>query len=72
MPGISSIPEPNAEYENIWESLFVMCKLFEDIAVQVADDFGYKYPADESEKVTAYLRHVRLLPDDAAEIYEDI
>ncbi|GED15571.1 aminoglycoside 6-adenylyltransferase [Aneurinibacillus migulanus] len=59
----------NSDYANIWDSFFAMCSLFRNIAVRVADHFGYEYPYDEDRRVTAYLRHVQLLPEDATEIY---
>jgi aminoglycoside 6-adenylyltransferase len=52
---------PDGEYENIWRSLFMMCDLFRKIAVGVAEHFGYPYPHGDDERITAYLKRVKLL-----------
>lgn len=59
----------DATYENTWEALFVMCDLFRLTANQVAEHFGFDYPAGDDERVSAHLRHVRLLPRDATKMY---
>lgn len=59
----------DASYDNTWEALFIMCELFRLIANEVADHFGFDYPRSDDERVTAHLRHVRLLPSDALEMY---
>ncbi|CAM4147236.1 aminoglycoside 6-adenylyltransferase [Lederbergia lenta] len=60
---------PNAEYDNIWDSLFAMCDLFRKIAVNIADHFDYDYPYGDDKRVTAHLKHVRLLPKDTKTMY---
>ncbi len=59
----------NAEYEQIWQSLFTMGELFGIMGVLVAETLDYEYPHEDDKKVTAHLRHVRALPKDAYEIY---
>ncbi len=59
----------NAEYENTWDALFVMCQLFRTAALRVAAHFGFVYPNEDDERVSAHLRHVKNLPKDAREIY---
>ncbi len=54
------------DYPETWQALFAACDLFRATARMVADHFGYAYPADEDERVTAYLRHIQALPRDAA------
>lgn len=58
----------NAEYENIWESFFVMGNLFREVANEIANTYGYQYPQDD-DKVTNYLKHVKALPKDSTSIY---
>jgi aminoglycoside 6-adenylyltransferase len=53
---------PDGDYENIWQSLFVMCGLFRETAEAVADHFGYVYPVDMDTRVTAYLKQVKDFP----------
>ncbi|HGH7179746.1 aminoglycoside 6-adenylyltransferase [Bacillus luti] len=59
----------NADYENIWESFFVMGDLFRAVANEIAKTYGYQYPQDDDEKVTSYLKHVKALPKDSTSIY---
>ena len=59
----------DAGYENTWDALQVTCDLFRVAANQVAEHFGFDYPRDDDEKVSAHLKHVRSLPRDAKEIY---
>ncbi|MBW7475482.1 aminoglycoside 6-adenylyltransferase [Paenibacillus oenotherae] len=60
---------PAADYERIWDSLFLMCDLFRRIALYVADHFQYEYSFEDDKRVRAHLSHVRRLPKDAREIY---
>lgn len=60
---------PNADYDNMWKSLFAMCSLFRKTAIRVADYFDYQYPYGDDERVTAHLKHVKELSKDAKEMY---
>jgi len=59
----------DAGYAHTWDALFVMCDLFEQVALSIASHFGFDYPQDDAARVRAHLRHVRFLPKDAASIY---
>ncbi|EEM72229.1 aminoglycoside adenylyltransferase [Bacillus cereus] len=59
----------NAEYENIWESFFVMGNLFREVANEIANAYGYPYPQGDDDRVTRYLKHVKALPKDSTSIY---
>jgi aminoglycoside 6-adenylyltransferase len=59
----------DAGFENTWDALETMCELFRRTAVVVADHFGYGYFYGDDERVSAHLKHVRLLPKDALEMY---
>jgi aminoglycoside 6-adenylyltransferase len=59
----------DASYEHTWDALFTMCDLFRLIALSVAAHFGFEYPNGDDERVSAHLRHVRNLANDAEEIY---
>ncbi len=59
----------DASYANTWEALFAMCDLFRTTALHVAEHFGFDYPHGDDERVSAHLRHVRLLPRNSQEIY---
>lgn len=56
-------------YENTWEALNAACILFRQIALQVAERFGFTYCYKEDQLVSRHLAHVRSLPSDAKEIY---
>ena len=59
----------DAGYEHTWDALMAMSELFRRIAIQVADHFGFTYPYNDDQRVTAHLEHVRNLPQDAKEMY---
>jgi len=59
----------DADYDHTWESLEKMCQLFRITSRAVAEHFGFQYPIDEDEKVSAHLKHVRSLPKNAEEMY---
>lgn len=59
----------DADFDHIWESLFVMGNLFRRLAHEVASAFGFEYPQGDDDRVSAFLRHVKGLPRDAKEIY---
>lgn len=59
----------DAGYDRTWVSLDTMCHLFRITSQFVAEHFDFDYPIDDDEKVSAHLKHVRLLPKDAKEMY---
>ncbi len=59
----------DSDYAHTWDALMAMGQLFRRIAVPVAERSGFQYPFGDDERVTAHLRHVRLLPGDATEMY---
>lgn len=50
----------DGDVEHMWEALLVMGDLFRVTALRVAEEFGFVYPHDSDEKVSAHLRHVRM------------
>ena len=54
-----------AEFENIWQSLSVMGNLFRKVAKDVANTLNFTYPEEDDQKVTAFIRLIRTLPEDA-------
>lgn len=55
----------DADYDRIWEAQSAMADLFRDLATQIADRFGFRYPAEDDARVTAWLNYVPSLPSDA-------
>ncbi len=60
----------DADYKHTWDALFTMGDLFREVALRVADPFGFDYPHNDDRRMTAHLRHVRDLPRDAKEMYK--
>lgn len=49
----------NSEYENIWTSVYTACELFREMAVEVAEHFGFRYNYEEDNNMTAYVNTVK-------------
>lgn len=49
----------DADYDRVWEAVFVMCDLFRELAHGVAVHFGYAYPQSDDDNMTEYLQWVR-------------
>jgi aminoglycoside 6-adenylyltransferase len=58
-----------AGYDNTWDALLIMGHLFRQVALPLADHFGFDYPHEDDRRVRAYLEHIRSLPKDAPAIY---
>ena len=59
----------DAGYDNTWDALTTTCDLFRRLAVPMAKQFEIEYPHGDDQRVSAYLEHIRFLPQDAKEIY---
>ena len=44
---------------DVWEALFTLCDLFENIAVEIASTYHYPYPTHEYKAVIDYLHTVK-------------
>lgn len=58
-----------AEIEPVWDSVFEMCDLFQDTAVELGKRMNFVYDFVQAENSLRFLQHVRELPADAKEIY---
>lgn len=54
---------------NAWEAVLTMCALFSKTAVWVAKHLNFAYNRKEADAAMSFLEHVRVLPEDAKEIY---
>lgn len=54
--------------EEIWETVFIMCGLFDEFAPEVGERLGYKYNKTEAENSRLWLEKVQKLPKNAKEI----
>jgi aminoglycoside 6-adenylyltransferase len=59
----------DASYEHTWDAMFIICDLFREVAIDVAEQLGFEYPLDDDTRVSAYLKHIRQLPKDATSIF---
>jgi aminoglycoside 6-adenylyltransferase len=51
----------DADYENMWEGLFVMCELFNKMAIKISEHYDYPYDQEEYRNVLAYLKDINRL-----------
>ncbi|KTD63718.1 aminoglycoside 6-adenylyltransferase [Legionella santicrucis] len=49
----------DADFKNMWTSLFKMCELFYDLASKVSNYFCFSFNQEEFENVIAYLHEVK-------------
>ena len=49
---------PTADYDRLWEAVFIMCELFRKVANDVAVHFGFRYPQEYDVNMTHYLKWV--------------
>lgn len=59
----------DAVIQNIWQSVFIMCDLFNETAREVSHHVNANYDENEANNSLQYLRDVFALPKDAQEIY---
>ena len=57
------------DYDSAWKALFTTCELFSETAPDVGKTFGYEYNYDEAERSFQFIKHIKELPQNAAEIY---
>ncbi|HEY4693070.1 MAG TPA: aminoglycoside 6-adenylyltransferase [Bellilinea sp.] len=57
-----------ADPEQTWSALFAMGGLFRKAAGRVAQEFGYSYPAQDDDRVSAFLQRIHDLPQDATDL----
>lgn len=57
-----------AEIPAIWNSVFILCELFEQTARFVACDLEFKYNQTEADNSLSFLKNAYTLPKDAKEV----
>ena len=58
----------DANFENVWDSLFTMGDLFRKLAKVIAAEIGFQYPQQEDDNVRNFIYKIKNLPADAKEI----
>ncbi|QXJ40452.1 Aminoglycoside 6-adenylyltransferase [Parageobacillus caldoxylosilyticus] len=59
----------DANYDNIWNSLFIFHGLFKKTAEHVGQVYGFHFPEEECKRALEFLKHVKELPQDAKSIF---
>lgn len=59
---------PIADTVSIWDSSFIMCELFEEVALLVGKELHFEYNYGEAQRAVTFMKHIRQLPKDAGEI----
>lgn len=59
----------NGNINDIWKSIFIMCDLFNEIALELSKNHGYIYDLDEANASYNFLKHVQKLPKNAKSIF---
>lgn len=49
----------DAKRSHVWDALFQMLQLFEEIAIKVATTYQYEYPKQDAQAMLTYLKKVR-------------
>jgi aminoglycoside 6-adenylyltransferase len=60
---------PTGVVKDIWQSVFIMCDLFNDVAKEVSFIMNVKYNEAEAKNSLKFLKDVFILPKDAKKIY---
>jgi aminoglycoside 6-adenylyltransferase len=60
---------PSGQVKDIWQSVFIMCDLFSDIAKDVSCNMQVKYDENEANNSLKFLKDIYSLPKNAKEIY---
>lgn len=58
-----------ADIDSIWQSVEVMCSLFSEVALWVANALEFEYNHTEATNSMYFLNKVKALPKDASEIF---
>lgn len=53
----------------IWKSVFQMCDLFHETALELSEKMNFTYNREEAQNSRFYLEHVKQLPKDANKIF---
>jgi len=47
-----------SDYSDVWKSIYVMCDLFHELALSVAESFGFTYKQNEEDGMRTYIKMV--------------
>lgn len=49
----------DAEYQSMWDGLFLMHEIFNEVGILISHHYGYKFDTTESQKIAEYLQSIR-------------
>jgi aminoglycoside 6-adenylyltransferase len=49
----------DSDYDNLWDAVFVMCRLFHSVALSVGEHFNFTYRQHEENAIIDYLNKVK-------------
>jgi len=55
--------------QSLWDSVFIMCDLFQEVAKDVSQKMNFTYNQEEADNSLKFLEKVQMLPKGAKEIY---
>ena len=58
-----------ADIDKAWDSVFILCELFDDTARELSEKWGYQYNEEEAHASYSFLKQVHTLPEDAKSIF---
>jgi aminoglycoside 6-adenylyltransferase len=58
-----------SDYDSAWKALITTCELFEEFAPKIGKAFGYEYNCEEAKRSFEFIKHIKGLSMDAAQIY---
>ena len=61
----------NGELNDIWNSIFIMCDLFQNTALEVAIHSGFFYLWEEAKAGYYFLKHIYTLPKNAKTVFDN-
>lgn len=59
----------NGKIEDIWRSVFVMCDLFQEVALELERKQGLVYNVEEAKASLDFLKHVKTVPKNATSVF---
>lgn len=59
---------PTANINSMWEVIFIMCSLFDEVAELVSEEFEFNYDKTEAMNSIMFLNNAKMLPKSATEV----
>jgi len=60
---------PTAKIDSMWESIFIMCSLFDEVANIISKEFGFSYDKTEAKNSLMFLKNAQDLSKSAKDVF---